>query len=160
MNFFIIDDNNFKLYVNNKYINFNYDDEDELYESLKNILITLKKKYAFDIYGFYEVNIYKIKELATILNFTKKDDSMLYKTVDLKIIKNSLKDVYLKFSDYFLIQEYDNIKYLHNNYYINAENIKENINNLIEHFEIVIDEKISNIWYIKVFVIFYFFAII
>lgn len=145
MNFSIIDDNNFKLYINNKYISFNYDDEDELYESLKNILITLKKKYAFDIYGFYEVNIYQIKDICTILIFSQKDDSMLYKTVDLKIIKNSLKDVYLKFDDYFLIQEYDNIKYLHNNYYINAENIKENINHLIEHFEIVIDEKISNI---------------
>ena len=145
MNFSIIDDNNFKLYVNNKYISFSYDDEDELYESLKNILITLKKKYAFNIYGFYEVNIYQIKEVCTILIFEQKDDSMLYKTVDLKIIKNSLKDVYLKFDDYFLIQNYDNIKYFNNNYYINAENIKDNINKLIEHFEIVIDEKISNI---------------
>ena len=145
MNFSIIDDNNFKLYFNNKYISFSYDDEDALYESLKNILITLKKKYAFNIYGFYEVNIYQIKDVCTILIFEQKDDSMLYKTVDLKIIKNSLKDVYLKFDDYFLIQNYDNIKYFNNNYYINAENIKDNINKLIEHFEIVIDEKISNI---------------
>lgn len=145
MNFSIIDDNNFKLYVNNKYISFSYDDEDELYESLKNILITLKKKYAFNIYGFYEVNIYQIKDVCTILIFEQKDDSMLYKTVDLKIIKNSLKDVYLKFDNYFLIQDYNNIKYFNNHYYINAENIKDNINKLIEHFEIVIDEKISNI---------------
>ena len=150
MNFSIIDDNNFKLYVNNNYIDFNYDNEDELYEALKNVLITLKKKHAFNIYGFYEVNIYQIKDICTILIFSKKEENILYKTVDLKIIKNSLENTYLKFNDYFLIKNYSNIKFFNNNYYLNAEKLKkEDINRLIEHFEIIIDENLNNISYIK-----------
>jgi len=150
MKFLIYDDNNFKITINNKYIDFKYDNEEELYENLKNILISIKKKHAFDIYGFYEVNIYTIKNICTILEFSKKDDNHLYKTIDLKIIKNTNKNVYLKFDDYFLIKEYKKVKYLKNKYYINVDKLKEcDINKLLEHFEVVIDERLNDISYIN-----------
>ena len=150
MKFLIYDDNNFKITINNTYIDFKYDNEEELYENLKNILISIKKKHAFDIYGFYEVNIYTIKNICTILEFSKKDDNHLYKTIDLKIIKNTNKNVYLKFDDYFLIKEYKKVKYLKNKYYINVDKLKEcDINKLLEHFEVVIDERLNDISYIN-----------
>lgn len=147
MKFSIIDNNNFKVYVNTMYMEFNYEDDDELYESLKKVLINIRKKYAYNIYGFYEVNIYNIKEIATILYFRKEDDEdFVYKTVDLKIIRNPLDNVYLKFEDYYLIENYKSIKYFENNYYIKASELKErDINRLVEHFEIVIDERLNDI---------------
>lgn len=147
MKFSIIDNNNFKVYVNTMYMEFNYEDDDELYESLKKVLINIRKKYAYNIYGFYEVNIYNIKKIATILYFRKEDDEdSVYKTVDLKIIRNLLDNVYLKFEDYYLIEKYKSIRYFENNYYIKASELKErDINRLVEHFEIVIDERLNDI---------------
>ena len=61
MNITIIDDNKFDIYVNNLYVNFNSDSNDndnELYDNLKKILINVRKKYSLNIFGFYEVDIF------------------------------------------------------------------------------------------------------
>lgn len=146
MKFSIKDDNNFDIYVNNEYLNFDSDNENGLYNSLKKILINVRKKYGISIYGFFEVDIYKIKNIGTVLKFSKKDDdNFISKTIDLKIIEHSDNDIYLKFEDYFLIKKYKKFKYFNNNYYIKPEDISEkDINKLIEFFEIVLDlEDIS-----------------
>lgn len=150
MKFSIIDDNNFTIYINNNYLNNEFEDEENLYESLKKILIEIRKKYAYDIRGFYEVNIYSIENIGTILNFFRKDDdNFIYKTVDLKIIKNTSENIYLKFDDYYIIEKYKNIKYFNNSYYLKATDIKkEDILKLVEFFEIVIDERLIDISYI------------
>lgn len=149
MKFSIVDDDRFNVYVNNNYLKFTKD-EDELYESLKKVLINIKKKYEISIYGFYEVDIYRISNIGTLLQFNKRDDDdFIYKTVDLKVIEHDTDEVYLKFQDYYLIKEYKNIKYFNNNYYLRASSIKNSdINRLIEFFDIVIDERLFDISYI------------
>lgn len=146
----IIDDNNFNIFVNNKYLDFNNESENDLYNSLKKVLINVRKRYGTNIYGFYEVDIYTIENIGTILKFNKKDDDdFIYKTVDLKIIGHNNDDVYLKFDDYYLISDYSNIKFFNNSYYIKADSIKkEDINKLIEFFEIVFDDRLIDISYI------------
>ena len=150
MKFSIIGDNNFSIYINNNYINNELEKEEELYDYLKKILTEIRKKYAFDIRGFYEVNIYTIDNIGTMLNFYRIDnDNFIYKTVDLKIIKNTNDFVYLKFDDYFIIEKYKNIKYWNNSYYLKAEDIKkEDVLKLIEFCEIVIEERLKEISYI------------
>ncbi|MBO5376733.1 MAG: hypothetical protein J6A52_07795 [Bacilli bacterium] len=150
MKFSIIDDNNFSIYANNKYLKDNKEKEEELYETLKKVLISIRKKYAFDIYGFYEVNIYSIENIGTLLNFYRKDDdNFIYKTIDLKIIKNPSEDVYLKFADYYIIEKYKNIRYKEGFYYLKAKDIKkDDVLKLIEFFEIIIDDSLKVISYI------------
>lgn len=142
MKFSIIDEDNFNIYINNKYLTFDSNNQRELYNSLKKILISIRKKYAINIYGFFEVDIYTIRALGTILKFHKKDDdSLIYKTVDLKIIEHENNDVYLKFEDYDLIKKYKNFQYYKNNYYININDIEEkDIERYIEFFEIILTE--------------------
>ena len=150
MKFSIIDDDSFDVYVNNKYLDFNNADEENLYDYLKKILINIRKKYAMDIFGFFEVDIYKIGNIGTLLKFNKKDDDdFIYKTVDLKVVEHDTEDVYLKFNDYFLIKDYKKIKYFGNNYYINAKSIaNDDINRLLEFFDISTDERLADISYI------------
>lgn len=150
MKFSIIDDNNFNIFVNNKYLDFNSESENDLYNSLKKVLINVRKKYGINIYGFYEVDIYVIENIGTVLKFNKKDeDDFIYKTVDLKIIEHNNEDVYLKFEDYYLISNYSNIKFFNNSYYLKADIIKEeDINKLIEFFEVTIDDRLRDISYI------------
>lgn len=150
MKFSIIDSNNFKIYINNEYEKFNYENDDELYDSLKKILTNIRKKYAFNIYGYYEVDIYNLKEIATILYFQKKDeDSSLYKTVDLKIIKKEENDIYIKFSDYFFIQKklLKYIKKKNNNFYINIKYFDaKKLINIIEHIDFIPKEMLDDIY--------------
>ena len=80
MNITIIDDNKFDIYVNNLYVNFNSDSNDndnELYDNLKKILINVRKKYALNIFGFYEVDIFYVENYAAILKFVKKMKTLL-----------------------------------------------------------------------------------
>ena len=148
MKFSVIDENTFNIYVNNKYLSFSKDDE-SLYDALKKILINVKKKYGYDIYGFYQVDVYKIDNIAIILEFKKKEESLICKTVDLKLVHHSSNNIYLKFNDLYLIKKYKKVKYFNWSFYIRLDEIKlEDINRLIEHFEVVIDERLYDISYI------------
>lgn len=144
MNITIIDDNKFDIYVNNLYINFNSDSNDndnELYDNLKKILINVRKKYALNIFGFYEVDIFYVENYATILKFVKKDeDSIMYKNVDLKIIEHDSNNVYFKFEDFFLLKYFKKIRFCNGYYYGNVNDIKRNkFNYLLEYCTVVID---------------------
>lgn len=128
--------NYFVVFVNNLYLDF--DLEDNLYECLKKILLNLKKRYAIDIYGYFETDIYKIDNVGTFLEFNRiDDDSFNIKNIDLKINIHNSVDAYLKFSDYFIIDKYKNIEYKNGYYYIDAKNIeKEDIIRLSDYYVI------------------------
>lgn len=156
MNITIIDDNKFDIYVNNLYINFNSDSNDndndnELYDNLKKILINVREKYALNIFGFYEVDIFYVENYATILKFVKKDeDSIMYKNVDLKIIEHDSDNVYFKFEDFLLNKYFKKIRFYNGYYYANVNDMKVesknfSISKILEHCDVVIDDlnKIS-----------------
>ncbi len=134
MNFNIINEKIFMVKINNDYLKIN---EDNLYEELKKVLINIRKKYAFDIYGFYDIYIYDVENFITILKFIKKDDDELFRnTIDLKLHKEKKKmDIY--FDDYFLISKCQGITKYNNIYKINSELIKkEDIIKLCEHYKV------------------------
>ena len=93
MNITIIDDNKFDIYVNNLYVNFisdSNDNDNELYDNLKKILINVRKKYALNIFGFYEVDIFYVENYAAILKFVKKlRNKLLVRIKQNKKIKSS-----------------------------------------------------------------------
>lgn len=86
MNFKIINNKEFVVKVNCSYKKINLDTQNK---TIKDILILIKKRYAYNIYGFFEVNIFNIKELITILLFKKINEDNYYKTIDLKIINHN-----------------------------------------------------------------------
>ena len=84
-------------------------DDGNLYDNIKKLLIHVRKKYHYDIYGFYNVDIYYVKNFLTIILFNKKDTDLFNNTIDLKITKH-LKELSIKLEDYYLT--YDYLKYL------------------------------------------------
>lgn len=133
VNFKIINDNSFIVKVNCDYIKFN---DENIYEQIKRILINIRKRYAYDIYGFYDVEISYIEKFMTILKFIKKDEDEIFRnTIDLKISKNN-KSINLKFNDYFLISNYL-VSINNNKYEIDSKLIKDkDILKLCEHYTI------------------------
>ena len=84
MKFKIIDKKISIIYLNNAYKEINENNSKEI---IKEIILLIKKRYSYNIYGFYEVNIYKVKKISTIIIFKKRDnDELFYNTIDLKII--------------------------------------------------------------------------
>ena len=122
MKFNIINKNSFVIYLNSSYIK---DTEEISKESIKNIILLIKKRYSFKIFGFYEVNIYKIKNLINILVFKKIDnDELFFNSVDLKII-NHKELIRIDFDDFKLTEN------------INFNNINSfNVYKICEHYSI------------------------
>ena len=114
MNFKYINKNKFVVKVNSNYLKLNNKD---IKDSIKEILINIRKRYNIDIFGFYDVDLYEVSNFLYILEFNKKDnDDFIYKTVDLKIIRHSKKITYIV--DDFLIDK-ENIYKMCEHYFIN-----------------------------------------
>lgn len=103
MKFDLLKDNKFILYVNSSYLVF---EKEKLYDNIKKLMIKVRKKYNYDIYGYYDVDIYDLDRFRTILVFNKKDNDEFFRnTIDLKINYHSktLKVSY----DYLINKEED-----------------------------------------------------
>lgn len=102
MNLKIIDEDNFVLFLINKEIIFNLN-EDEISEYLKKVFIKIKEKYKIDIYGYYEVTIYTNQYYGMIIKIVREkfDYVSFYdKQIEMKItisdspIFYKVKDIY------------------------------------------------------------------
>lgn len=124
MKYQLINKNKFIIYLNSSYMCLN---KENLYDSIKNILIKVRKRYAYDIYGYYDVNIYEIKCITTVIEFIKKDQDDYFKNnVDLKINYIN-KDYKIRIGDYALL----------NNFLISSNDIKgSDIIKICEHYSI------------------------
>ena len=109
----------------------------DINDYIKKIVLKLKRKYKIDIYGFYEINIYKNDKIGMIIDFIKEDDFDLFSDLldfKINIIENA--DIYLKFNDYFLNKK-EKFYILNNNYYININDISyKKFLNMIEFSEL------------------------
>ncbi len=131
MNVKFLSDKKIIVKVNSSYLKL---DEDNLYDDLKKILINIRKKYYYDIYGFYEVNIYYVKDLLTILTFYKTDEDSFYnKTIDLKVVRSSKEP--LIFIDDFQIVDRDKQEVADNKIRLNIVD-KKDIYKICEHYSL------------------------
>lgn len=129
----ILNNSTFIIYINSSFLVFN---KDNLYDNLKSILIRVRKKYACDIYGYYDVDIYNISPFRTMIKFNKKDDDDLFRnTIDLKINYYN-KDIKVYFKDYLVIKSYS-FKTYNNSFYLDNNYLKKNdIVRLCEFYDI------------------------
>ena len=124
MNYEVIDNKTFIVKIIN--INNTLDDE----RLIKEILIRIRKRYAVNIYGFYEVDLYNVKNILNILIFRKTDnDNIFSNTIDLKIKKHS-NDLNININNDYIIDNYNKkIKTDSNNIYKYCEHYSvDNIN--------------------------------
>lgn len=132
VNFEIIDSNNFKVKINssNKTLS-DLSKEDKI----KKIMLELKKKYSFNIYGFYEVDIYNVGNFVTYMIFKRKDeDDYYYKSIELKI--NEHKYIpQLLINDFTLLKKYNKDIIEKNKIFSNIIK-REDIYKLCEHYVI------------------------
>ena len=128
MNFKIVDNNTFIVKINSSYAILNENNQTKF---IKDTLIKIRKRYSTNIYGFYDVDIYKIKKILTIIIFRKKDnDNMFYNTIDLKI-KNHELELNIVVDDFLLLNDYNSKKI------IKGSNLKsKDVFKICEHYRV------------------------
>ena len=98
----IIDENNFILFIIDKKV-IPLLDENEIGEYLKKIFLNIKSKYSIDIYGYYDVVIYKDDNYGMIIKL-KRDEleyvSYYDKQIEMKIMISE-NQVFYKINDIY-----------------------------------------------------------
>ncbi len=105
------------LYLYNYF--FKTEEKDIIVREIKKIFIRLIKNYHFKIGGIYDVLVYENKDYGTILEIEKKEELLFNPDlIDIKVRIIKDIDFYYKTSDYFIIENYNNIYYQDNYYYL------------------------------------------
>ncbi len=131
------------VYLNNYY--FNTSDKDKLIREIKDLFIKLIKIYKLSFSGIYKVNLYENKLYGSILEIIKQEELLFSSDlIDIKVSVKKNNDIYLKTSDYFVFEDYQNIYYKDNNYYLNILDTS-NYLKLIEFCKIVYNIEKSDL---------------
>lgn len=140
----IIDDDIYKVFINGLYTNdIDLNNKETLGNYIKEIILKLKKIYNIKLQGLYEVHVYNIKFIGMILEI-KNIDNYFGKSVDLKIIVHNDEEIYLRITNYELIEDYKNVKYVNNYFFLNIDSLdKEDIYNLVENYSIVYGDDLT-----------------
>lgn len=147
----MIDNDNYKVFINSSYLdNFDINNNSELGKYIKKIILKIRKIYNVILEGFYEVHVYILKNIGLILQIDNVD-KYISKTIDLKIIVHNDEEIFLKISDYELLDKCKSIKYLDNYFYINVDDIElKDIFAVFEHYEVIYGDELNDIkkkWY-------------
>ena len=143
MKVIINSNDNFILFFNK--LNDKLDLNDNYEEEFKNIFLRLKNYYRINIYGFYNIFVYKDKYYGTILKVEKdKELDLFYKQIDMHIVIEDNTFLY-KVDDYFFINDLSdyNIYYYNDNFYLEIINKISNneLFTLIENSTIIFGEE-------------------
>ncbi len=120
--------------------------KEEIEKKVKKMLLYIKRKFLKNICGFYDCLFYSNEKYGFILEVNKESDLDFFPDLvdlKLKIVKDS--KIYLKFNDYFLIDKY-NVYYYKDNYYVDIDEISEEVICLLSDFyEVIYGDKLEEI---------------
>lgn len=130
-------DTDFKIYVYADII-----DSDDLLKGIGRFVKSLKKK--LHLIGFYKILVCK-NSLGIFIILEKLEDSYYKGALDLKIVILDDLDVYFKTDDYFMVSEYQNIRFFNHNYYVLVDDNFSSIYDRIEFGDLVFGYDISKL---------------
>ena len=134
----IIDSEKIVLYLYNYF--FKNLEKESIKTEIKNIFLKLIQKYQIKISGIYDVLVYENLKYGTVLEINKKEELLFHQDlIDIKVKIIIDCNVYLKTTDYFILEKYNNVYYKDSFYYINILDI-DNILSLIEYVDIIYDK--------------------
>lgn len=135
--------NKIVVYLSNYY--FNTSDKDKLETDIKNLFLRLINIYKLSFNGIYKVNLYENKIYGSILEIIKQEELLFSRDlIDIKVSVKKNNDIYLKTNDYFVFENYKNIYYKDNNFYLNIIDTS-NYLKLIEFCKIVYNIEKSDL---------------
>jgi len=147
----LLEHDKYKIFINDAYLGkINIKDNAELGKYIKELVLKLKNIYNIVLTGFYNVDVYIVKNFGIIIEI-ENVDNYISKTIDLRIILHSNEDIYLKIKNDEMISKYREIKYLEQYYYLNVNDVlKKDVNAFVEDYTIVYGadlKRLKNNWH-------------
>jgi len=134
-----VEDKKIVLYLYNYF--FSSYQKQSITKEIKNIFIKLIKYYNLEFKGIYNVYVYENTSYGTILEIELEQELLFNRDIiDIKVKILTDKEMYLKTNNYEIIEEYENIYFKDNNYYINIKNVS-NLINILEFIDIIYNEN-------------------
>lgn len=137
-----VDNDKYIIYLRNPNIRFYIEDEEDIKDKIKDIVLNIKNKRNISICRFYKVKVYQNNKYGMILEMEKEDDiEFLRDFCDLKVVFFNNSKMLLKFGDYFLIEK-NNVYYYDNNFYIDIDDLTDKEVTILSEFsEVIYGEK-------------------
>ncbi len=140
----IISKDKLVIYINNIFFRGEtWDSKEDIVRIIKNYIIRLKNNYHIELKGFYKVKVFLNKRVGTFVEMERLDDD--YDNIELRIIVDLKEKLYFKFDDFDDIPDDTNYIYYDNYYYVDIDDIKDNILSFVEKGEIKYERSISDI---------------
>lgn len=107
-----------------------FDSKDEIINFIKNFIF--KHRNKLKMCGFYKIKVFVNNWVGMFLEIIKMDDLEISNSLDLRIIVYLDEDFYYETDDFFIIEEFDEIRCLNNKYYCI---VNDKFTNLLEKCE-------------------------
>lgn len=134
---------NFSIFINCCYIKEDiYTKKDDLILYIKNFIFKFRKKLG--LRGFYKVKVYYNRKIGIFLDIDKLDDLDLVNNLDLRIITFN-DDIYFETDDYQLICNYNEIRFMNNNFYCLVDEQFNDITRLSEFGRFIYGKEVINL---------------
>lgn len=144
------DDNKFDFYLPREIMKkIDFDNKNTLENYFQDFFLRLKDVYKFDVYGFYEINIYIDNLYGSVISIKKEEiDYYDYfnSNIDMRISKPQKTSFLYKVNDLCFIPKKIlkkmRVYYYANNYYLNLNNVSNReVIKILEFSEIIYDEE-------------------
>ncbi len=140
-----VEENNdgINIFLNNIYFkDVIWDSKSTIEESIRDIILKVKKYYKVQLKGFYKIKIYP-HEVGVFIEVIKLDDDNYDGSdIEFRVMVIFNKEMYLKTSDISYISDVSNIIFYNDNYYVDLDSI-DNILSVIDMGQIVFEDEID-----------------
>ncbi len=132
-------DDCYTIFINNACLkDINYNDKEKIGTYLKDVLLSLKKRYNVTLHGFYDAEVYINNQVGMFIELIKDNKySFDIEEIDLKIKVYFDCDFCYKTSNYDIIKDCKNIQLIEDEFYINLKDYNQDIINIIEFGNII-----------------------
>lgn len=142
----IISKDKLVIYINNIFFRGEmWDSKEDIVKIIKNYIIRLRNNYHIRLRGFYKVRVFPNRKIGTFVEMERLDDDYDYDNIELRIVVDFKEKMYFKFYDFEDVPNNINYVYYSNYYYVDIDDIKEDVLSFIEKGEVKYEKSISDI---------------
>lgn len=135
-------DDSLKIFIQNNFFpNVNWEDKEQVVQTIKDLFFRIRRKYHLHLKGLYKVRVYPHKVGIIIEAIQLEEDTYTNADIDLRIILLFNKDFYLKVEDCSFLDNETKSWFYKDSYYIDLDTLDE-ITKYIEYGTIVSEDEI------------------
>lgn len=120
----MISSNQFSIFLNSTYLKTkDFDDKDKIIDSVKSFVKKVRKRLRLS--GFYKLKVFVNKNVGIFIDALKIDSVDYTNVLDLRVIVLSDEKIFFETDDYFLISDLPRIRYFHNKFYCQVDDMDD-----------------------------------